>query len=162
MKIGINLTVAGVKAAIADHFEMFFWYVPDQPFDEIHDRNGFFDIFFILMAIVVESNHTPIIFINPGSGYNRPAKIAADVLYNRFRITKIGFGINIKPLFMVVVAFRFYQFKRRAYFRFHLIKKGSTESITQISIVEVLDVPPKTIIAVTAFGDETMNMRSPL
>ena len=90
------------------------------------------------------------------------ARLAADVFYNRFRIKKVGFGINIKTMFMVIVAFRFYHFKRRAYFSFHLIKKGSPESITQISIVEALDVSPKPIIAVTTFGDKAMNMRIPL
>ena len=30
MELGINLPMAGIETSITDHFEMLFWYVPDQ------------------------------------------------------------------------------------------------------------------------------------
>ena len=55
-----------------------------------------------------------------------------------------------------------YFLERRTKFKFHFIKKGSAESITQEIVVEMVDVAPKAIIAVTAFRNKTMDMRIPL
>ena len=55
-----------------------------------------------------------------------------------------------------------YFLERRTKFKFHFIKKGSAESITQEIVVERVDLAPKAIIAVTAFRNKTMDMRIPL
>ena len=59
----------------------------------------------------MESNGISIVPINPGCGYDGPAKIAANVFCNYFRIAKIGFGIDIEAMFVLTVTFRFYFFK---------------------------------------------------
>ena len=75
---------------------MFFGDVSDETFYEIHNRQSFFHILFILVAVIVESNGISIIPIDSGRGYNGPAKIAADVFSHYFRIAEILFGIDIE------------------------------------------------------------------
>ena len=53
----VILAVAGIKAAVSDHFVMLFRDVPDQPLYELHDWDGFLDIFVILMPVVMESDN---------------------------------------------------------------------------------------------------------
>lgn len=65
MEFFVNLTVAGINAAITDHFVMFFRDVLDEPLYEFHHGDSFFDIPVIFMAVVVESDKVTIIFINP-------------------------------------------------------------------------------------------------
>ena len=55
MQFFISITMSGVKAAITDHFEMFFRDMADEPFDEINDRNGFLNILFIFVAVIMKS-----------------------------------------------------------------------------------------------------------
>lgn len=110
-----------IQSAIADHFKVFFRDMADQTFDEIHSRDGFFDIFFIFVPIVVESNHIAIIVIDSGCGNDRSAKITPDIFDDCFGITQIGFCINIKSLFVIVVTFGFYFFKGRPDLRFQFI-----------------------------------------
>lgn len=100
MEPGINLTVAGVKAAIPDHFEMFFWYMSDQPLNEFYGRNRFFYVLIIFMPVVMEGNHFAIIIIDSGSANNRTAKIAPDIFHNDLWITEVWLCINIKSLFV--------------------------------------------------------------
>ena len=57
-----NLPMAGVETSITDHFEMLFWYVPDQSLNEFHGRNRFFYVLFVFMSVVMESNHFAIVF----------------------------------------------------------------------------------------------------
>lgn len=59
----------------------------------------------------MESNGISIIPIDPGCGYDGPAKITANVFSNYFRIAKIGFCIDIEALFVLSVTLRFYFFK---------------------------------------------------
>ena len=56
------------------------------------------------MPVVVESDEIAIITVNAGSGNHRTAKIAADILDSSFRVTGIGFGIDIESIFMFFVA----------------------------------------------------------
>ena len=91
---------------------MFFWDVSDETFYEIHNRQSFFHILLIFVAVIVESNGISVIPVNPGSGNYWPAKIAADVFRHNFRIAEIRFGIDIETLFMLGVTFRFYFFER--------------------------------------------------
>lgn len=43
----------------------------------------------------------------------------------------------------------------------HFIKKGSTKSVTEISIIEMTYAAPETIVAVAAFGNEAVDVRVP-
>lgn len=64
-EIFVNVTVPGIKAAIADHFIMLFRDMTDQAFYKLHDGNGFFHILIIFMAVIVEGYKVPIILIDP-------------------------------------------------------------------------------------------------
>ena len=83
----------------------------DQTLYKFHDRDGLFHILIIFMAIVMEGNEVTIIFVNAGSCDHRTAKIAADILDNSFRVTVIGFGIDIEAVFMLAVAAGLYFLK---------------------------------------------------
>lgn len=54
---------------------MFFRDMPEQTLNKLHDRDGLFHIFIILMPVVVESDQIPIITVNAGSEDHRTAKI---------------------------------------------------------------------------------------
>lgn len=161
MEFFVNLPVAGINTTIADHFVMLFRDVPDKTFYKFHNRDCFFHIFVIFVTVVMEGDKVTIILINPGSGNDRASKVAADVFYDGFRITFVWFGIHIEALFMLPIAAGFYLFKGRADFVFHFIKKGGTESIAEVSIIEMMDVAPESVITVAAFRNETMDVWVP-
>ena len=140
---------------------MFFRDVSDETFYEIHNRQSFFHILFILVAVIVESNGISVIPVDSGRGNNGPAKIAADVFSHYFRIAEIRFGIDIEALFMLGVTFRFYFFERRSDPVFQFIEKSSTESVTEIVVVKVFYMTPESIITVAAFGKEAVNVGIP-
>ena len=158
VKFGVNITMSGIKAAITNHFEILFGYVTDKPFDEIHCRNCFFNIFIVTMPVIVKSNHFSIIFVNTGSGDYRPSQIASDVFYYSLRIADIRFCKNIEAVFVVRVTFGFDFFERRTDDGFHFIEKSSTESIAEISVAEDFNFPPDAVITVTAFRNEAVDM----
>ena len=62
---------------------------------------------------------------------------------------------------MLEITGSLYFLERGTKFKFYFIKKGSTESITQEIVVEMVDIAPKAIITVTAFRNKTMDMRIP-
>ena len=140
---------------------MFFRNVTDQSFDEIHNRESFFHICVIFMAVVVKCNRISVIVVNPGCGDYRSAKIAADVFGNGFGIAKIGFGIDIEAVLMLGIAVGLYLFKRRSDPVFHFIEKSSAEGVTEIIIMKVFDMTPESVITVAAFGKKAVNMRIP-
>jgi hypothetical protein len=140
---------------------MFFRDVTDEPFDEIHDRQSLLHILVVFVAVIVESNGIPIIPVNPGCGDDGSAKIATDVFSHYFGIAEIRFGIDIEPLFMLGVTFRFYFFERRSNPVFQFIEKNSTESVTEIVVVKVLYMTPESIVTVAAFGKEAVNVGIP-
>lgn len=74
------------------------------------------------MAVVMEGNEVTIIVVNAGSGDHRTAKIASDILDSSFRVTGIGFGIDIEAVFVFLVAACLYLFKRRADLNFQFVK----------------------------------------
>ena len=162
MKISVRFTMPGINPIITDHFEMFFRDMPDQTLNKLHDRDGLFHIFIILMPVVVESDQIAIITVNAGSGDHLPAKIALDILDSSFRVTGIGFGIDIEAIFMLPVAAGFDLIKRRPDPGFHFTQQGGTESVAQISIVKMRDLAPEAVIAATAFGEVTVDVRVPL
>ena len=92
-------TMPGIDASVTDHFEMFFRDVADEAADEFQSRYGLFHIGIIFMAVVMESDPVPVIVINTGSGDDRPSEVTADILRHRFRITFVGFCIDIEPAF---------------------------------------------------------------
>lgn len=95
-EFGINFSVTCINPTIPNHFKMFFRDVANETLDEFYGRNRFFYVLFILMPVVMESDHFSIIFINSGCSYNR----APEIFDYSFRVTFIGFGINIEALFV--------------------------------------------------------------
>lgn len=157
----VDLPVSGINAAIADHLKMFFRDMADQTLYKLHDRDGLFHILIIFMAIVMEGNEVTIIVVNAGSSDDRTAEIASDILDSSFRVTGIGFGIDIEAVLVFPVAASLRFFKRRADLSFQFIQEYSAESVAQISIVEIMGVAPETIVAVTAFRNKAMDMGVP-
>ena len=140
---------------------MFFRDVADETFYEIHNRQSFFHILIVFVTVVMESDGISVIPVNPGGGYNRSAKIAADIFCNCFGVAQIRFGIDIKSMFVLSVTFRFYFFERRADPVFQFIKKSSTESAAEIVVVKVFYMTPESVITVTAFGKDAVDVGIP-
>ena len=69
---------------------MIFRDMPDHTLYKLHNRDGLFHIFIILMPVIVESDQITIITVNAGSGDHR---MTADIVDSSFRVTGIGFGI---------------------------------------------------------------------
>lgn len=157
----VDLPVPGIKAAIADHLKIFFRDMADQTLYKLHDGDGFFHIFIILMAIVMKGNEVAVIVINAGSSDHRTAEIAADILDRSFGVTGIGFGIDIEAVFVFPVAAGLHLFKRRADLSFQFVKESRTKGVAQISIVEMMSLAPEAIVAVTALRNKAMDMRIP-
>lgn len=114
MKFFANFAMPGIETAIAEHFEVLFRDMANQPFDEINSREGFFYVFIIFMTIVMEGNGMSIVVIDSGSRNNGTSKITTDVFHNSGRVAKIWLRINIKPLFMFTVTKGFDFFEGRA------------------------------------------------
>ena len=57
LKFGIDLSMSCIQSTIANHLKVFLWNVLDETFDEIYGRDSFLHIFFILMAVVMKSDH---------------------------------------------------------------------------------------------------------
>ena len=136
----VDLPVPGVNAAITDHLKMFFRDMADQTLYKFHDQAGFFYILIIFMAIVMEGNEVTIIVVNAGSRDHRTDRIAFDILDSSFRVTVIGFGIDIEAVFVFPVTACLHLFKRRGDLSFQFIQEYSTESVAQISIVEMMSL----------------------
>ena len=64
MELFIKFPVAGINAAVTDHFEMLFRDMADQTLYELHNRKGFFHIGVIFVAVVMESDKVAIIFVS--------------------------------------------------------------------------------------------------
>lgn len=114
MQFFINLPVPGVKAVISGHFEIFFRDVLYQQFDEFDGRKGYRNKAVIFMPVIVEAYGVAVIGIDPGKGDDRATKVAANIFDDGFRVAEIGFGINIKTVFVFLINLRLCLFKRRA------------------------------------------------
>ena len=114
------------------------------------------------MSVIMEGDKVTIIFINTGSGDDRPTKITTDVFGDDFRIAFIRFGVNIETVLVIFIAGSFNLFERRTELYFHFIQKGGAEGITKVSVVKVFHMAPEAIITVPPFRDEAMNVRVPL
>ena len=108
----IDFPVSGINAAVTDHFEMLFRDMADQALYEFQDGDGFFHIGVIFMAVIVEGNLISIIFVDTRGCNHRPSEIATDIFGDSFGITFIGLCIDIKSMFMILVAGSFHLFER--------------------------------------------------
>ena len=161
VQLPVNVAVPCIKAVIADHFEMFFRDMLDEEFYEVHHRECPFHISIVFVAVIVEGDRFAVIGIDTFQGDHGSAEIAADVLYNRFRVTKVRPGINIETIFIFAVDESFRFFERRADAAFHFIKEGSLESLAEVGVAKMSDGTPEAVIRVTAFGDEAVDMGVP-
>ena len=117
---------------------MFFRDVLDQSGYEFHNGDRLYYESAVLMPVVVESYILTIIVVNAGSGNDRTAEITTDIFGNNFRVTFVWLSVDIKPIFMIKIAFRFHFFERWTNLLFHEVKKSCTKGIAKISIVEIL------------------------
>ena len=147
----IDIPVPGINPAIADHFEMLFRDVPDEPGNEFHGRDRLLDIFLILVAVVVKRDKAAIVPVDPGSCNDRASQIPPDIFDYGSGVAFIRFGINIKAFFVIVVTGSLRPFEGGADYRFHLIKECRTEGVAEVGIAKVIDITPKAIVAVAAF-----------
>ena len=160
-KLLVAFPMSGINTAVSDHFEMLLRDMADQTLYKLHDRDGFFHILIILMTVVMEGNKVTIVFVNAGGGDYRTAEIAADILDGSFRVTGIGLGINIEAVFVFAVAAGFHLFERRTDVSLQFIQECGTKGVSQISIVEMTGPAPEAIVAVTALGNQAMDMGVP-
>lgn len=84
-----------------------------------------------------------------------------DVFYGGIWVTFVRFCIDVEAFLMFPVTAGLHLFEGRTDFFFHFIQKGSAESIAEVGIVEIIDIAPDTIIAVTAFRNEAVDMGGP-
>ena len=110
----VDLTMSGIKAIVPCHFEIFFRNMLDKQLNKINSRKSFSDERIIFMFVVMKGHVITIVRIDSGKSNDRPAEVAADVFYNRFRVAEIRLCVNIKAIFVFMVYFRFCFFKRRA------------------------------------------------
>ena len=66
-------------------------------------KNDF--VFFIFMAIIVESDIFTVVIIDARSGNNRSAKIPSDIFGYSLRVTFVWFSINIESIFVFAITF---------------------------------------------------------
>lgn len=111
MEFFVNPPVSGIDATITNHFVMLFRDMLDKTLYKFHNGDSFLHVFAIPMAVVMESNKITVIVANTGSGDYRSSEIAPDILHDGFGVTFIGFGINVKAVFVFPVATGFYLFK---------------------------------------------------
>ena len=87
---------------------MFFWNVTDETSDEIHGRDCFLHMFFILMSVVMKRDQFTVIIIDAGGCNGRPTEITPDIFDDIFGVTFVGFCVNIETILMFRITFRFY------------------------------------------------------
>ena len=84
----------------------------DKTFYKSHNRQSLLHILVVFVTVIVGRNVISIVLINSRCSNDRSTKITSNIFSNYFRVTKIGFGINVEPMFMLTVAFGFYFFER--------------------------------------------------
>lgn len=161
MELFVNFPVAGINAAITDHFIMLFRNVPDQTLYEFHDRNGLFHIFVVLMAVVMEGDEVAVIFVNPGCGDYGTPEITANIFDGCLRVAFVGLCIYIETFFVLPVTTGLDFFKGGSDHGFHFVKQGSAEGIAQEGIVKIIDAAPESVVAVSSFRNKAVDMRVP-
>ena len=129
----------------------------DKPLYEFHNRDSFFYILVIFVPVVVESDKVAVIFVNPGSSDDGAPKVASNVFHDGVGITFVGLGIHIEAFFVFLVTKGFYIFKSRADPFFHFVEEGSAEGKPEEGVVKIIDIAPKSVVTVTAFGNEAVD-----
>ena len=158
----IRLSVPSIDTIITDHFEILFWDVLNETFHEFEGRDGFFNVFVILMPVVMEGDHFTIVLVYTLCCDDGSSKIATDILGNSIGIALAGFGINIKAIFMISVDHCFCGLERWTDMSLHLVQKSGTERISQIVIIKVSHFSPGNVFAGATFADKAVYMRIPL
>lgn len=151
----------GIKAVIADHFEILIRDMLDEKLDEIHSRNGLFDKSIILMPVIMESDVVSVIRVNSRESNDRTSEITSDIFGNSISVTEIGLGIDIETILVLFVDGGLNFFERGTDRILHVIKKSGLKSFAQISEVKMRDFAPEGIIRKTTFGEKTVNVRIP-
>ena len=157
----IRFPVPCIEPIITSHLEMLFRDMLDEKGNEIHYRNSFFHIRIIFVFIVMESHIFPIVRIDAGSGNDGTAKVAADVFYDSISVAEIGLGINIETVFILFVNGGFGFLKGRADTGFEFVKESGLEGFTQISVAEMFNNFPETVIGEAALRKEAVDMGIP-
>ena len=157
----VNFALPCIKTVITDHFEVLFRDMLYKELDKIHHRKCPFHINIIFVAVIVEGDRFAVIGIDAFQSDHGPAKVAADVFYNRLRVTEIWLGIDIETIFIFAVDVSFCFFEGRAGVAFHFTKEGSLESMAEVSVVEMFNGTPEAVIGIAAFGDKAVDMGVP-
>lgn len=134
----------------------------NKPFNEIKSRDGFGNKFMIFMSVVMEGNGGTVIRIDTGSGNDRSAEIAPNILGHDRRITVIGLSIDIKSIAMIAIDSRFDYFESRPESIVKTIEKSGTKGTAKKRIIEVFNAFPRGKTANGDFGKKNMNMGIPL
>ena len=151
-----------INTVVTDHFEMLIGDMNDEPLNKLNSGNCFDNEFVVLMSVVMEGNMRARIRINTGSGNNRSAEIAANVLRDNRRIAVVGFGVDIETFTMILINSRFDFLERYTELIVESIKQSRTEGVAQERIVEVFDTFPRSDTPYGNFRDKNVNMRVPL
>lgn len=156
--------MASIDTVITDHLKVFFRDVSDEPFDEVHGRNGLMDKDIIFVSVVVECNGISklVIGVDTGSCNHGTAEIAADIVENSRGIALIAFSVNVEAILGVAVNAGFQTFEFGRELLLEEIQKDSLEGIAEESIVEVCNRTPKTEFIDATLGDKAVNVGIPL
>ena len=161
MELFVNFPVAGIDAAITDHFIVFFRNMSDKPLYEFHNRDSFFYILVIFVSVVMESDKVAVVFVNPGCGDDGTPEIAANIFDGCFWVAFVGLCIYVKTFLMLLITAGFNFFKGRSDQSFYFVKQGSAEGVAQEGIIEMVDAAPETIVTVSSFRNKTVDMWVP-
>lgn len=121
VKFFVNLPVACINAAVADHFEMLFRDMADEVLYEIHNGKSLLNIGIIFVAVVMEGDKAAIIFVNPGCGDNGTPEITANIFDGCFWVAFVGLRIYVETFLMLPVTAGLDFFKGRVAAVYHLI-----------------------------------------
>ena len=103
----------GIKPIVTCHLEVLFRDMLNQELNKIDGRKSLFYKGIVFMTVIVKCDVAAIIGVNPFQGNDGSPKIAANIFNHGIRITEIGFGINIKAIFIFAVDKSFRCFERR-------------------------------------------------
>lgn len=114
VQVSINVPVPCIKTVVPGHFEILFWDVLYEEFDEINGGKRPPHKRIVLMPVVMESDCVAVIGINPGKGNGRTSEVAADVPDDGIGVAEAWLGIDVKAIFIIFVYFGLGLFERRA------------------------------------------------
>ena len=146
--------MSGIDPVITDHFKLPFGDMPDQSGDKFKGRNGFGNKDIIFMPVVVERNGITVIGVNARSGNYRAVKISANVFENHIRLAVLRFGINIETVFVFFVDGSLTSLKGVAKMLVEQIQQSGAEGESEEREVEVLNPPPRDVVAGTGTYEE--------